>query len=127
MKTASKFMAALLVLSATTTAAFAHHSFAMFDRSKRIRLSGTVKEFQFTNPHVWVQVIVADAKTGKTTEWGIESVSVSNLKRSGWNRNSLKPGDKVVLTIFPLISGKPGGGALIDATVDGKLLSLGSY
>lgn len=117
---------ALMALSATTTAALAHHSFAMFDRDKRVKLSGTVKEFQFTNPHVWVQVVVADPKTGKQVEWGIESLSVSNLKRTGWNRNSLKAGDKVVMTINPMISGKPGG-ALVDVLVNGKLLTLGGY
>lgn len=122
-----RFLVALMAISAPLTGAMAHHSFAKFDRNKKVQIVGTVKEFQFTNPHVWVELIVADPATRKTVAWSIEGLSPNNLKRVGWNRNSLKPGDKIKMTINPAISGAPGEGALIDATVNGKLLSITAY
>ena len=88
--------------------ALAHHSFAMFDRDKAVAISGVVKDFQWTNPHVWIQVMVPDAK-GTTQEWGVECTSVNFLRRQGWEKDSLKPGDKIKLMIFPLKDGSKGG------------------
>ena len=95
-----------------STSAVAHHSFAMFDNTKDVVLEGTVKEFQWTNPHTWTQVMV------NGTEWSIEGGSPNGLKRSGWNKNSMKPGDKVVMTIHPLKDGTSGG-SFVKATVNG--------
>jgi Family of unknown function (DUF6152) len=101
-----------------TTIALAHHSFAMFDVNKTITISGTVKSFQFANPHVWVEVDVPDPTTQVVTTWTIEGASPNNLARMGWKRNSLKFADNVSVTIHPLKDGT-NGGALITATVDG--------
>ena len=99
--------------------AFAHHSFAMFDDKKVVTLEGTVKEFQWTNPHTWVQLMVKDPRTGKEVEWSIEGASPNGLKRQGWTRNSIKSGDKAVITIHPMK--QPGaGGTLISATINGQ-------
>jgi hypothetical protein len=95
--------------------AFAHHSFAMFDFTKTLTITGTVKEFQWTNPHVvlWVNVEGKDPKTPDV--WWLEMTSPGNLTRSGWNRKAVNPGDKVVVELNPLRDGKLGG-ALIKVT-----------
>ena len=99
-------------------AAIAHHSFAMFDYAKNVPISGTIKEFQWTNPHAWVQVLVRDAATGKDVEWSIECGSPNMMARQGWKRESLKAGDKVTIVIHPLKSGVMGG-SLVSAAVNG--------
>ncbi len=109
--------AAGLMLAATP--ALAHHSFAMFDNSKEMTIEGTVKEFQWTNPHTWVQVMVLDKATGKEVEWSVEGGSPNGLSRQGWTRRSAAAGDKVVIAIHPLKDGSPGG-SLISMTVNGK-------
>ena len=100
------FALALAALAATP--ALAHHSFAMFDREHPTPISGVIKDFQWTNPHVWIQVMVPDAK-GTPQEWGVECTSVNFLRREGWDKDSLKPGDKVKLLVFPLKDGSHGG------------------
>ena len=93
--------AALLVAIAAAAPALAHHSFAMFDQSKQVSISGTVKDFQYTNPHSWV-IVMAAGPDGKQTEWGFESEGPSTLLRAGIKHSSLAPGDKVSdETIFP--------------------------
>ena len=97
--------------------AFAHHSFAMFDSTKNLTLDGTSKEFQWTNPHSWIQIVVKDA-SGKDTEWSIEGGSPNGLARAGWKRTSLKPGDKAVAVVHPLKDGTAGG-SLVTVSVGG--------
>jgi hypothetical protein len=101
--------------------AAAHHSFAMFDSAKETTLQGTVKEFQWTNPHAWVQLLVA-GPDGKTTEWSIECASPNALKRQGWRGTSIKSGDRVTVIIHPLKSGEPGGSLVILTLPDGSQL-----
>ena len=74
----------------------AHHSFAMFDQSKLVPLQGTVKEFRWTNPHVFIQLLVKN-EDGTDEEWSIEMTSPEHLARVGWKPGTLKPGDKVTL------------------------------
>jgi hypothetical protein len=97
---------------------FAHHSAAIFDHEKQVTLSGTVKEFQFTNPHCWIQLLVS-AGDG-TAEWSIEMGSPAHLIRSGWKRNTLKPGDKITVLVNPLREGANGGGFVSAIGVDGN-------
>ncbi|HUO21804.1 MAG TPA: DUF6152 family protein [Caulobacteraceae bacterium] len=106
------------------TPAMAHHSFAMFDNQKTVTLDGTVKEFQWTNPHSWVQLLVKDPATGKEVEWAIEGGSPNGLARQGWKRSSLKPGDNAEITIHPLKDGT-NGGSLIGASVGGVKIGSG--
>jgi hypothetical protein len=96
----------------------AHHSFAMFDQDKETKLVGVIKEVQWTNPHIWVQVMVNDA-SGKAEEWSIEGGSPNGLSHQGWKRTSLKPGDHVEIVIHPLKNGDKGG-SLMRVSVDGK-------
>jgi hypothetical protein len=120
MKTAIFSAASVLTVFAAT--ASAHHSFAMFDQAKETTLDGTLKELQWTNPHIWVQVMVKDPATGKDVEWSIEGGSPNNLARKGWSRNALKAGDKVLVVIHPLKNGD-NGGSLVKVTVNGTTLS----
>lgn len=99
----------------------AHHSFSMFDMTKDVVLVGEVKEFQWTNPHIWVQLLVTD-ETGKTVEWSIEGNSPSSLSRQGWTKRSLAPGEKVTMTIHPLRDGQPGGSIVKIVRADGSLV-----
>ena len=105
------------VLALGAPAAQAHHSFAMFDNTKNVTLEGTVKEFQWTNPHSWVQVMVKDP-TGKEVEWSIEGGSPNGLARQGWKRTAIKAGDKAKVVIHPMKDGGPGG-SLVEISIDG--------
>ncbi len=100
--------------------AAAHHAFAMFDTNRELTLDGTVKEFQWTNPHTWVQLLVKDSG-GKEVEWSIEGSSPNNLARFGWTRNSIKTGDHVQAVVHPLKDGSIGG-SLVKITVNGQVV-----
>ncbi len=101
--------------------ALAHHSYAMFDRDKELKLAGTVKDFAWTNPHSWIEINVPGA-TGATDTWGVECNSPNNLARMGWKSSSLKPGDKVTISIHPLRSGEHGGSFMYVTFPDGHTL-----
>jgi hypothetical protein len=117
MKTAIFSAAAVVTVFAMT--ASAHHSFAMFDQTKEVTLDGTLKELQWTNPHIWVQVMAKDPATGKEVEWSIEGGSPNGLSRRGWSRNMMKAGDKLTVVIHPLKNGDHGG-SLMKLSVNGK-------
>jgi hypothetical protein len=115
-------LAALGALAVAAPAA-AHHSFAMFDQQKIMTLDGTVHEFQWTNPHAFLEVDVAEG--GKSTRWSLELNSPNNLKRQGWTRDAVKPGDKVTVRMNPLRDGQPGGLFLDLKLSNGKTLDSG--
>ena len=96
------------VLVVASSAARAHHSFAMFDQANPIELEGIVQEFKYTNPHSYL-LLEVKGDDGAITVWNLEGSAPSILGRDGWSRDSLKPGDHVVVTIDPLHSGAPGG------------------
>ena len=115
--------AALLILLTTVllpATVSAHHSFAMFDNTREVWLEGTITEFQWTNPHTWIQIMVTDAD-GKQVEWSLEGGSPSILSRNGWKRTVLQAGDKVRILIFPLKSGEAGGSFLEVHKEDGSV------
>jgi hypothetical protein len=87
--------------------AWAHHSFAMFDQTKKVTLKGSVVEFQWTNPHAFLHVEVRDG--AQKTNWHVELNSPNNLRRQGWKATSVKAGDAVTVVINPLRDGTPGG------------------
>lgn len=89
-------------------AASAHHSFAMFDQKKTVTLQGAVRDFIWSNPHVFIQLLAADAK-GRQQEWSIELTSPEHLARSGWKHGTLKPGDRATIVIHPTRDGSKGG------------------
>jgi hypothetical protein len=103
--------------------AFGHHSFAMFDTTRQVTVEGTVKQFDWTNPHTWIWVEVSNAAGGVDT-WAAEGVSPNSLLRSGWTRDSLKPGDKIVLVLNPLKDGRKGGSFVRATLADGRALTM---
>ena len=119
----TRCMAALAAAAGLALAppAFAHHSFAMFDREHPKTLVGAIKEFQWTNPHSWIQIEAPDDK-GVVREWSIESLSTGTLSRQGWRPGTFKPGDKVTLRIFPMKDGSAGGSFVGAILANGQTL-----
>ncbi|MGH8219944.1 MAG: DUF6152 family protein [Steroidobacteraceae bacterium] len=93
---------------AASGAVLAHHSFAMFDQSRMLPLSGTVHDFQWTNPHAFIDLDVPNA-AGGVDLWKVELNSPNNLERQGWHIHTMHPGDKVTVVINPLRDGAKGG------------------
>jgi hypothetical protein len=112
-------IAAMVVATLSAASAFGHHSFSMFDNTRTVTLTGIIKEFQWTNPHTWTWIEVPNGQGGSEL-WGIEGMSPNYLGRRGWSKNTLKPGDKVTITIFPLKDGLKGGTFLRCTLADGK-------
>jgi hypothetical protein len=114
---------ALAVAAAVSVAlpASAHHSTAMFDFAKTVEVKGTIKEFQWTNPHTWTKVDVEGGGSA-VVEYGLEGMSPNYLSRNGWSKRTLKTGDKVVLQVHPLKDGRPGGFMVSVKLADGTVL-----
>jgi hypothetical protein len=114
---------AAAVLAFAGPPAFAHHSFAMFDQAKLMTLEGVVREFQWTNPHSFIELDVTSG--GRVQHWSIELNSPNNLTRQGWRRTSLKAGDRITVRIAPLRNGRTGGLFLDLKRADGRTLDSG--
>ncbi|HTQ99849.1 MAG TPA: DUF6152 family protein [Candidatus Acidoferrum sp.] len=117
-KAVTLLCAALLAWPAT---GFAHHSVSMFEREHTVTLHGEVKEFQWTNPHSWIQVLVKDAD-GNVVEWSLEGGSPGIMGRNGWKRTSLQPGEEITVEIYPLKTGEAGGCFVEITKADGSKL-----
>ena len=100
--------------------AFAHHSFAMFDATKTVTVQGTVKEFEWTNPHSWLRVMVNDEKSGKPVMWALEMSSPARLTTMGMHSDSVHAGDNVSVTFHPMKDGTRGGQFIQAKLADGK-------
>jgi Family of unknown function (DUF6152) len=98
----------------------AHHSFSMFDKEKMITISGTLKEFEWTNPHCWLHVTAMDPATGKNVEWAFEMGSITQIAAQGWKVDSVKPGDKITISGHPLKDGSRGGQYRSVKLADGR-------
>ena len=92
-------------------------------REHKKQLSGTVKEVQWTNPHVWIQINVPNDKGG-VDEWGVECTSINFMTRRGWDKDTVKAGDKIVVTVSPLKDGSHGGSFQGVVSLNGKPLAL---
>jgi hypothetical protein len=113
-----RLIIAALALSTATVSA--HHSFAVFDMSQEKTLTGVVSKFEWTNPHTFIFVDVPNDK-GVVETWAIEGMSPNYLGRRGWSKNSVKPGDKITVSVRPLKEGKPGG-MFIRAQIGDRVL-----
>jgi hypothetical protein len=113
---------AAIALLLAPLAATAHHAVAMYDTADPFNLAGTVKSFEMGNPHSWLTLTVPD-QGGGTTDWLVECNSVALLKRFGWTRTSVKPGDRISLSIAPHFDGIRRGEAILVTTVTGAKLS----
>jgi len=103
--------------------AFAHHSYSMFDGTKKLTLQGTVKEVQWTNPHCFIQLVVS--KNGSTQEWSLQMNAPVDLYRSGWRPRTLKAGEKVSMVIHPARDGRNYGSYVSGTRSDGQELPHG--
>jgi hypothetical protein len=99
----------------------AHHSFAMFDKNKVVTVKGVVRKVEWTNPHVFLFVEVANGKGG-TTQYAVECNSPNVLLRTGWKVNTVKAGDSVSVALNPLRNGQPGGLLNTVTFADGKTI-----
>ncbi len=121
LRTLAGFGVILSVLS--SWAALAHHSNAMYERTRTMEVSGTVREFQWTNPHTFIELTVESPNGAQN--FTIEGPTPGVLRSQGWKFNSLKPGDQVVVKVHPLKQGQ--GGGLISVTLkDGTILPGGN-
>jgi uncharacterized protein DUF6152 len=98
----------------------AHHSGAMFDREKVVEMKATVKELQWSNPHIWIQVV--SQENGTTKEWSLEGGSPNTLSRQGWRSTTFKNGDEVTFRFNPMKDGTPAGAFIGAKFSDGKTI-----
>lgn len=102
-----------------TAPSFAHHSAVMFDDAKEVTVTGTVKEFQYTNPHSWLLVDVKNTD-GSVTTWGFEAEGPSTLMRAGIRKSDFSPGTEITITGHPMRDGRPAAAWMKAVRGDGK-------
>ena len=106
-------------LALVSAESFAHHSAVMFDDVKEVTVSGTVKEFQYTNPHSWLLVDVKN-DDGSVTTWGFEAEGPSTLMRAGIRKSDFAPGTAITITGHPMRDGRPAALWMKATRGDGK-------
>jgi len=111
------------IMCGATSIAEGHHSFAMFDTTNQITISGVVTAFEWTNPHVYIEVDVPDGASVK--HWAIELGSPSILMRGGWKFDTIKKGDKITAVVSPLRNGDAGSLLNRITLPDGRVLGNG--
>jgi len=116
-------LAALALLFAAGSAR-AHHSFAMFDHDHQVRMTGTVKDYRWQNPHVYIELSAPDAK-GETRTWTIECANPGILNRVGWKFNMIKTSDTITVIVAPLRTGEPGALLKQIKLADGRIFGNG--
>jgi Family of unknown function (DUF6152) len=112
---------AVIAAALSVAPAFAHHSFAIFDQSKMLYLSGTVKQFELVNPHTWLHLAVANDK-GDVSTWSFEAGSVLQLATLGWSKDSFRIDDKVEVGFRPMKDGSRGGQLMSVKLASGQKL-----
>ena len=118
--------AIMLALAASVAPLRAHHSTAMYDMSQRKSIQGAIKTIEWTNPHVWLWVMVITDNPVHTTITGFEADAPIVLTRwSGWGKDLLKPGDRVSVEYSPFRDGRSGGKVLRVVLADGRILTTG--
>jgi Family of unknown function (DUF6152) len=115
-----KAAAAALLLGVGPPAA-AHHSFAIFDHTRTHTLKGTVVSFQWTNPHGYIELDVAEGPAG-IDRYTVELTSINMLRRAGWKSSDVHAGDEVTAIVAPLLNGEHGGLLLELKVPDGRTL-----
>ena len=113
----------VILIAAAAIPLAAHHSFAAFDVTAQKTVTGTVKQVDWTNPHIWLWIDVPNDKGGSDT-YGFEGMSPNFLARRGWTRTTLKTGDKITINFRPMKDGSNGGMFMTGQTASGKLLSM---
>jgi hypothetical protein len=116
----------LAVVLVSIVPAGAHHSFAPYETTVQIKLTGVVSEYRWGNPHVYFEIDAPDASSGQTRHWLIECASTSILNRAGWKFNMLKPGDMVTVIVSPLRNGDPAALLKQITLADGRQFTNGA-
>ena len=111
----------VLAVALAMTPALAHHSTAMYDSARPVTVTGTVKRFEWSNPHAFVYLEVKDAK-GNVVEWEVEMMSLNHLRAYGWTSKTVKPGDVLSCTGSPARSGDPAMLASLMKLPDGRMI-----
>jgi len=111
-------LAAAIALG-TSSPAWSHHSHAMFDHDKEVTITGTVSQWVFRNPHVFLYVDTK-TETGDTVTYTVEMSNLTNMLKAGFRATTFKAGDTVTVTLHPLIDGRPGGNYIVATSADGK-------
>src|SRR5262245_59810020 len=119
LKTRAAVLMLALGLAVSARTLLAHHSAAMFDHEKVKELTGTIKEFQWKNQHVWIQIEITNA-AGAKEEWSIEGGGPNSLSRNGWRPTTFKPGDAVSIRVNPMKDGSAAGQFIGAKFADGK-------
>lgn len=109
------------MMLALASMADAHHSSAMFDKNRVVEITATVTEFQWTNPHVWIEINIAN-EDGQEEAWSIEGLGPNSLFRNGWRPNSFKAGDVIEIRFNPMHDGSNAGGFIGAKFSDGRKL-----
>lgn len=117
----SALSTAAMLLCLVGSAAFAHHSGAIFSREEVRELHGTIKEFQFTNPHTWIQLNVT-GENGDVVEWSLEWGSPNQLSRQGVRPSTFPPGAEVTIRTNPMKDGSPAGAFIGAKFGDGAVV-----
>ena len=112
----------LAMLTLPAGPVLAHHSGAMFDRTKTVTITGEIKKFDYVNPHAWLDIMAPDA-SGKIAEWSVEMSAPIGLKKVGLTPSNLKAGDKITVHAHPLRDGRPGGSFIDVQLADGRVIS----
>ena len=115
-----RMMVGALMAAALSVSVSAHHSAAMFDDARVLELKGTIKEMQWKNPHVWIQLDVQNGATKE--EWSIEGGSPNSLSRAGWRPTTFSPGATVTVRLNPMKDGSTGGQFIGAQFADGKTI-----
>ncbi|MBT5483732.1 MAG: hypothetical protein HOH14_11420 [Gammaproteobacteria bacterium] len=118
MKRFTLFILLFLPAMMLATNSYGHHSTAIYDSDNPIELQGRVVEWQFTNPHTFVILAVAD-ESGEEVVWSLEGSNTSLMFRRGWTPDSLQAGDEIIIAVRPLHSGAPGGNYSNIRNLDG--------
>lgn len=105
----------------TASSSSAHHSGAAFDQDRVVALNGTIKEFQWTNPHTWIQLYVNNEK-GERVEWSIEAGGPNSLARRGWRPSTFPAGAAVTIEVHPMRNGQPAGSFVGAKFADGSTI-----
>jgi len=119
-------LTAIVIAVASAVPVRAHHSFAVYEPTLQIKLSGVVTKFKWTNPHVYLEIDASDPKTGETRHWLLECASTSILNRAGWKFNMIKAGDMVTAIVSPIRTGEPAALLKQLTLADGSKYSNGA-
>lgn len=114
-------MAGVAITMTLAAVALAHHSSAMFDKETVREAAATVREFQWTNPHIWIQILIEN-EDGAIEEWSIEGGGTNTLFRRGWRPNTFEAGDEIRIRFNPMKDGSPAGGFVGARFADGSTL-----